>query len=392
MLNYSFCLVLLLSVVLTNASWTKPNKIYSVASNTFIAVQSAYRDPSTRIVHTVVNDNSYDRYHYLAVSPEGKLLYRHVFQDQYLAQMAIIRGKGDGKHLYLAIMARPQAGRMNNTVNYTESADGGRTWTPAVSILAPGEHKVLQDMLYVPQIGRLYFFFVTYSGLVKMVSKTLDSSKISAEVTIAKGAEAGYNCARAAYNMKGGKPILHVFYNEDPIGLRYSRSDTYGASWSASRRIADDNIWDIFVGMDLDISSNIYVAFSSSANPVRMTYTKDFGTSFEPIIDITDASVLYDTAHGFALCGTKEKPRLVSFFVYEHAAGDGTAEYDVWDLKTMQRDQRDHPFKPLERLNSGGLVCATVKSKLEITVFATQQPPRQDVTYVHVAKETSDML
>ncbi len=78
--------------------WTNPRLLLE-SDDYRVTLLSIYIDPVSAVSHIVVHPQPTQTLH-LAVSPDGAVMSRTLFQKTALGSMAVIRGAGDGKRLF----------------------------------------------------------------------------------------------------------------------------------------------------------------------------------------------------------------------------------------------------------------------------------------------------
>ena len=116
--------VLLISPIFSE--WIAPRELFSFEGDFGLSITSVYRDPTSSITHVIycVDSLTNSRYYHNGVDDVGNLLLQTSFITGYdLKCRGVIRGAGDGQHLFFAF----QDGTCSGTVYFTETADGGKT-------------------------------------------------------------------------------------------------------------------------------------------------------------------------------------------------------------------------------------------------------------------------
>ncbi len=161
-----YLIVFIFSLVMLSvsfANWTGPTLLLEARQWWHANVlTSAYRDPVSLTNHVLIHNESNDETLHLAVDDQGAVVGKTVL-GKTCTPAAVIRG--DEKHLLAALAFRHGPGE-RTMINFTESMDGGRTWTP-VKWLALGEGESgLLDMVYMAETGRVLIFLQNrYSGI-----------------------------------------------------------------------------------------------------------------------------------------------------------------------------------------------------------------------------------
>ncbi len=358
-------LLLSLLAVSAFAVWTTPIKL--LEGNRFMELQSEYRDPTSSFTHVVVSDygGSRDWHWHLAVADNGTVVYKTLFNQTGGLGAATVRGAGDGRRLFLAISCTPGA---SYTINFTESADGGRTWSVPQSVFPYGDRKTgknrrLQDMLYVKETGRLFLFYVNMErpSSIRVVSRAPGSSVFSSDALVQNWGDARY-FARAAYSLRPEDPhrvTLHVAYrNYSGFCIVYTSSRSNGLSWTKPKVISGDEaplfITHMFVNQA--VSPNIYVVYTllQPGKSARMVYSPDHGSSFAAPVPISKKVSRYDQVlGGIAVCRGEDGGFLESLLTMH----DNTVEYARWDLAGTRPTFRVCPFSELRNVRSSIMDC-----------------------------------
>eukprot|EP01022_Parablepharisma_sp_SALTPOND_P026819 TRINITY_DN64991_c0_g1_i1.p1 TRINITY_DN64991_c0_g1~~TRINITY_DN64991_c0_g1_i1.p1 ORF type:complete len:495 (+),score=-5.73 TRINITY_DN64991_c0_g1_i1:121-1605(+) len=373
---------LLLATAIT-AKWTPLVKLLEIGHRQQVFVSSVYHDPTSGINHVLISDRPNRNYWVFSVHDDGTILHTTHFKDYSIAYTGIIRGAGDGKHLYLALFSEPYGRR--GTTNFTESSDGGETWSKPIIITESGLHKPLQDMLYIPESGRLFVFITTENNELKMVTRPPGSSVFSSEVLIATGVRGTDLVCRATYNFWLNRPMVHVFFPDSSGRLKYVKSINNGATWTDPKEVGNEYAKEVTgVVSNSKISNTIYVAYTVNSGPARIIKTEDYGATFSGAKPLTQKTPYNEYVNdGMALCGTKDLSMLTSFF----AINEANPEYSFVDTATLEVIPKEHPFTFTPITNTGlDCVIDTTRSLLNVTMVAIQ--PHADHTNVLFAQES----
>jgi len=357
-------------------NWESFNLIDNETQKSNAFISSAYFDPISHINHLLYSDNNNAPYYWhAAVSNEGKILHSTYFNDSSSAFAGSIQGPKDGKHLYLAFSVYSNGFKK---INFTESDDNGTTWSLHQEIGGneKAKHAIFQDMIYVNETGRLFIFYIEdESKYIHIITKPLGSAVFSdpMKINMCYG-NSSFKLARATYNIKDGRHILHLFYQSNNL-LYYTRSGNNGITWTSPRVIeTNKEIRMIFQSAADMTGSNNFIAVSyaswSSSDPVKLVYSRDYGETFSNEIDLTNGRVYYsdNAGHRMQIFGTEANPMMGALF----ATGNRTAEFSVWFLKgNFRKILLDHPFDT-GVVRSGGIDFLSLNdNEFNITAFVT---------------------
>lgn len=379
----SIAIMLMILSTCSLASWSSPEKLaeISTASAKSIHITSLYRDPTSAVNHVVISQDGPNGFLHLAVSDSGKVLYQTAFKAAGIdATTAVIRGAGDGEKLFLAFWTTGT----KNTVSFTESTDGGNSWTAAKVIVKDDVGKNLQDMIYIPDTGRIFVFFTTENGELKTVNRAPGSAVFSAETLLASKVQHGYNKAKAVFNYWLKRPFIHVAYvAADATTLMYTKSTNNGITWLAPKKVASaaKEIRVAEAVTDANIGPMIYFTYTSENGPAGMVATVDFGVNFKPAVELTTKEAKSEkVSTGLTICGTKDTTILSATF----ATLDGGMEYAFWSTPEFKAYPRKHPFKG--GLLTAATVCTvkTAESQVNVRTFVTVQEGSSNVLYYAV--------
>lgn len=368
----SFGITLIL-ICFVKSKWSEPVQVLHLVNQETVGVPSVYTDQSSGISHVLLTVWGLKQYWYCAVSSEGKLLHGTVFEDPGYAIRGIIRGANDGKHIFLAMWSQFDE---SDKVNFTESTDGGVSWSAPIHLQDKGPDRWLQEMLYVEETGRILIFYLLPStNITLMVSKAPGSKIFSSEIPVVYTSHDGF-IARGTYF----KQTLHFFFVDPFNKLGYVQSNNNGVTWSKPREI-DNGI----VNRILDVDSNheltdkIFVATLTNEEPARLLWSTDNGKTFSKPIVITHEAVS-STDEGLEICSSKKGGILASFFT----TGKGHPEFSHFDLKTMKQEEKEQPFTTPLIINSN-MDCYST-GDLKVNAFVTQE--RNNDTYLLFSQET----
>eukprot|EP01022_Parablepharisma_sp_SALTPOND_P020859 TRINITY_DN390_c0_g1_i1.p1 TRINITY_DN390_c0_g1~~TRINITY_DN390_c0_g1_i1.p1 ORF type:complete len:406 (-),score=3.55 TRINITY_DN390_c0_g1_i1:108-1325(-) len=354
-------------------TWIGPIKLVDTMGACIYRVLSIYHDPTTRVHHVLYNAASIETFQrYLLVSDAGIVLNNITFSNANWDFTGVIRGVGDGQHVYMAMTS--YLGSAKYAIKFTESTDGGKTWTtPSFIMEASSPDSYLQDMLYIAETGRVFVFFYEKNYKLKMVTRPPGSNVFSKPILVASNIYPPIQMqmnAKTVYSTLMDQQILHLFYANYNGRLAYMRSTTNGATWSP-KLVPDDSLTHISAALiNPKFSETIYVSYTSRGNrPAKLIKTEDHGITFTEPKPITKHHVHSATKEGLAICGTKSSIKLATFFTTTSFIG----EYSWVDSKTLEPFNRPHPFTEPE-IYTSALDCNLnlEKSQLSVTIIAAR--------------------
>jgi len=356
------------------SKWTGPYIIHQFEKTlSHLAVSGVFRDPSTHINHVLYECDDTNEYWYAAVDDDGKLLRQTNFKSLDNAFNGIIRGSGDGQHLYIAMYSK--TGSNFNTI-FTESSDNGATWKqPIVVFKEDGHDKKLHDMIYIADTGRLIIFssdMKTFDML--MTTRPAGSTLFTPETVIAHSVNVYVN-SKATYNTWLGRTIIHLLYVEQrSYYVYYIRSLNMGIEWSEPKLIASESVERInaFVANSA-ITDSFYAIYTMHmAQPAKLIVSDTFGSTFSITTATKGNAHTGSTNDGLALCGVNKIPILTSFITMNLESD--MPEYAAWDTINLKPVLREHPFTE-PSFYSGRLDCEIDRNKslLNVPIFTVRK-------------------
>ncbi len=378
------CFTLLM--ILAQANWIGPKLLFS--SPDFSVLESIYRDPATDVTHALVSDGKQDFFTHYAVSGEGAVLYQTQFPGPSKDLSGFIRGIGNGKDLVAAIPFGQPA-----SILLAESHDGGKTWATRTDVVRKDEKsKNIQDLIVVPESGRVYVFFGTdgeSSTELRMVTRAPGSVAFSGESVVATNIYTDRFSSQAAYTMWMNKPILHVVYKVQPKGnmVGYRRSNNGGASWSEPRFISTGEDYILMITNIVTDDSNparLYISLTFQTAFAKMIYTEDYGNTFKGPVSVTqnNANVQY-ASDGTGVCTTKGKTVVSTLFVTDN----DWLEYTQWDATLTNPRYKVYPMLEGQTV-SAVLDCAADQDKGVMNVTTLVSVVNGKRYLVYFARET----
>ncbi len=361
---------LLLLLFSSGLAWSEPTVLLD-RHNEAITIHSVYRDPGSSSTHVVVGLPG-QILHFAILESGG--YYKTMFATASPIT-AVLRGAGDGAKLFLAYMTVESE---RNVVRFSESANGGKDWSsPVVVAVSTTFQKYLNDMVYIKETGRVIVFF-SMDAELRMASRPSGSIVFSAEGLVARNMYAYIGSAVAGYSLFFSRPYIHVAYKANAAGnyrLMYARSTDNGATWGAPISIGD--AWAVVYLTKLiansKMDSSVFISYTGarvgSLGTARMTYSTNYGSIFQPHVNITANSPNLNSA-GLASCSDSKGDikLLVSFF----PRIDDTPQLVMWDQSSIMSDSMSHPFNMIQVMNTGTDCSIDVeKSMMRVFTFAT---------------------
>ncbi len=359
-----------------NCAWSQPTKLLEIAQQFNVFITSVYTDPSTQISHVTCTDGTTTTYFYMAVNSAGKVMQKREITTELEARNMVIKGAGDGKHLYLAYGAYDED--LNDANNFTESEDGGKTWSNPLQLLVDGKRRMLQDMYY--ESGRISILYLLSDAEytkhdLAMVTRPAGSKVFGTEVTITSDTTPDYtSVALFVPTSAQGKSLIHVFFVSNDLLLKYTQSADNGVTWSKGKTVSQANDKVLMVSnvvANSKLTEKVFAIYNVQYyGPAYLIYTADNGATFSAPIAATANQTYYDNQHGAAICGglSSSSHVLATYFMND----EKVPEYYFWNLKTMKKTERPHPFLA-ENADSVAIDCAVdpESKQLKVNAFVT---------------------
>eukprot|EP01022_Parablepharisma_sp_SALTPOND_P000227 TRINITY_DN100_c0_g1_i2.p1 TRINITY_DN100_c0_g1~~TRINITY_DN100_c0_g1_i2.p1 ORF type:complete len:435 (-),score=-4.57 TRINITY_DN100_c0_g1_i2:118-1422(-) len=356
-----------------SAEWTAPVEIdqYSKDRLIYSGVLDMYTDPSTEITHVVNSHYDDSVYQYVAIWPNGTIMHSTKFNDSLVSSLrAVIKGAGDGKRLYLAFHgSRRVYSSSYADVNFTESSDGGKTWSPMIHMPKENSndnlHRHINDMLYIKETGRIFIFYRRDEKAVCVTTRSPGSSVFSLEkpVILSPSFQDNFRNIAATYNYWLSKLLVHVFI-ANTTHLLYMRSSNNGISWSSPRVIAKDFVYAIH-GVEADkvlpsAIALIYERYEEPA-PYALIVSKNYGDNFSEPMNIgkyKSPHTHFTSTGGLKICGARGFPTLATFTINDHSTSRSNSSYFFWDFDTFIPFPQDNIFETFP-ITSAKITCTT---------------------------------
>eukprot|EP01022_Parablepharisma_sp_SALTPOND_P000226 TRINITY_DN100_c0_g1_i1.p1 TRINITY_DN100_c0_g1~~TRINITY_DN100_c0_g1_i1.p1 ORF type:complete len:587 (-),score=-38.40 TRINITY_DN100_c0_g1_i1:118-1878(-) len=355
------------------AEWTAPVE-FGRNSHQSSMVLDMYTDPSTEISHVLyMYWSGASAYCYSAIYPNGSLIHSTKFSihHYYWSHGSKIKGAGDGRHLYIALggTRRIHTGGLFHDVSFTESSDGGKSWSPMVQVpkenSSDTNNRVMNDMVYIKETGRIFIFYFSSPDKVYVVTRSPGSSIFSLERLIAQTATChdSNGCIAATYSYWLSKLLIHVVF-ADGKHLLYMRSSNNGISWSSPRVIAKDFVYAIH-GVEADkvlpsAIALIYERYEEPA-PYALIVSKNYGDNFSEPMNIgkyKSPHTHFTSTGGLKICGARGFPTLATFTINDHSTSRSNSSYFFWDFDTFIPFPQDNIFETFP-ITSAKITCTT---------------------------------
>ncbi len=373
-------LIALLFIASVSGTW-RTTELHR-SDRALIEHYSMFIDPVTKSQHTIFYDRRSLIFIYQRVSSSGTITAEKNFtvDTLTLAGDGAIRGSQDGRNLYVIIHGTYDHGITVSDIWYTESTDGGDSWTKPVAlpryVNAEYYSREAAALLAIDSAKRVFIFYAVDIGTgqfdrsryFRFVTKPMGSAVFSAEYKLFEGGPVdvckGY--LLADYTLNAGKPIIHLIWGEsssltcqgyrpshpssDTEGIRHMYSINNGISWSEPKTIADDFAYthkaELTVNRKLAPSTMaLLFTFSNNDHIKRLVVFRDHGKKLDTLDlggpDQKEKNQFMHTT-GIAICGRSDKPILYSLIDRLNQV----PKYSVVDLNTMkEKEISPRPFE-----------------------------------------------
>lgn len=352
-------------VIASQASWTSITTLLTRNPKIDCKTSSIYVDPTNDISHILFVDTFNNIYFYFAVSPNGKALYQANFTDPEYAWKGIIKGSGDGQHIYMALqMTRSVDNKYYSDIKFTESSDGGKTWSELITIPHKEKNDAISrfigDMAYVEETDSLYIIYgLIEKSEIGMVMRK-GHMEFVPETIIIDNAKLGHNLG-FTYTIDANKKITLNLFFISSSSLYYSNSQDDGKTW-ITPKLVTSKVEDFLLGGigNKAITENLFAVFQPiRTDPHQFVATKDMGKTFTNPKDLISTNAIKGNREiGLAVCGTTSTPLLIAF-VFGVDYNRNTLTYIWWDAdKMVSKGKHSHPFEDYS-VNSIAVACQT---------------------------------
>eukprot|EP00830_Metopus_es_P012820 TRINITY_DN2964_c0_g1_i1.p1 TRINITY_DN2964_c0_g1~~TRINITY_DN2964_c0_g1_i1.p1 ORF type:complete len:433 (-),score=60.17 TRINITY_DN2964_c0_g1_i1:53-1351(-) len=382
-------LILLLASI-AYAKWTVPEDLLQSNKQNFI--KSMYTDPTTGITHLMFCRTYAENITYWQIDRNNHVVFKDHLSDPTMAGIysAKIIGAGDGKLLYVLFMGTRNCKGLYYDQWFTESKDGGRTWSKMVKVPKDDmdDHcdRYGDSLLIIHETGRAYISYhcdcPNENPRLKYSQRPPGSSLFTKEVDIYYNQSNNHirPSITMEYTFKNGKPIVHFFwvnYNSKERMVMHMMTDDNGLTFSEAKAISGTDSYRGFLSLNTESNRKVssalvgtYAIFGPS--PIRLFSSLNHGESFKAIngsiTDQTEYSWDYRT-NGMAMCGLASSPKLVMLTQTEYK----TFEYSIWNVNTMSVQRFEHPFTEIRRGYGVKLSCYLNAGKITVTAVVSVQ-------------------
>lgn len=357
----------LVSLLAVSAAWSTPMRLSDETHDA--TFPEMYIDPMSKVTHTLWIDHVGDNF-YLAYSRvlSNKTQSKPIYLDtEHRVRLSHIIGEGNGKHLMVAYDAkRSQGDKLDCAaaspqacyeIFFTESLDGGKTWTKSVMI----QHDNVNDVKdrkgpRITYVKENKVVALTYWCNGPMAfSKRDDSGSFSKETLFLFSQKTAYQ--NIVYTLKrvgsANVPVLHFFfvnwtYPEE--NLMYSQSANLGNTWSTPKRIAfykhvqnTDSFFRPNVVVDESIVKGTIFASFVLDKKAHLMYSSDSGETWSAAIPTHSGHAV---APRIQICRNLKGQYSKLYLLYSIKEAEGTNSFifGSFDLKTKTYKDEEFPF------------------------------------------------
>jgi len=406
--------VLLVLAIGALAKWSDPVELYT--DERAIELHTLYTDPLTGISHiwwSIYWESP--TVYYAQVSSEGQTLFQTQIDvpNMVLFDGGKMVGLGNGKDLYVMLLGgrRCRGGLFPSLCTeplFSESKDGGRTWSPFAPIQRPDmSDKCDRDsysLVVMPNTGRIFIFYsLTCDAAAKdlkgprrmcYVTRPSQSNTFEKERIIYEFDERETSTGPLAdYTFSNGLPIIHLFWQRKMVGqqMMYANSKNLGLTWSAPVELGEHGEKMLLHDMASISGPYPFVAgtYSDFDMPTKMWYSKDHGRTLD-IKEISEARGTkymsdYSKDTAMAVCGTKESPTLLVL----SQSNDLCLTYSSWDIKTMEATVGEAPFGSFTSQDGVGVSCYNANGNMVVTAAVSVRI--DDIWRIQFSREINEL-
>lgn len=386
------------------AEWSEPVQL-AMTPKSLTTARDIYIDPSTGIRHILYVSLNFSLLHYSQLDANNKVLLIKDFGDPKLfsVENSLIVGSGDGKGLYVVMGAVNWDKVQSRDKWYTESQDGGNTWTPLVKVPRDNSDDDFErddaTIMIIPNTKRVFIFYTRYKGLstygsICMVTKPYGSSILTKEVPIYTGGITRPPVLSSEYTLVYGQAILYVFfgsYQEHYTSLYYISSSNNGIHWTDPAYITAAHGFDhttTFTSVSDPVNSQFVAGlFKAQTGKLGLVYKK--GNSDWKVVPASDRRVGWKSHYAFSAGMTvtgKENNRLM-FLLYDESTDEYALNYSVWDINKMTYKTEKPPST--ENIGTSGIrLSSYINQDNKIIVSALWAVVRNNIGYLYIATDT----
>lgn len=379
------------------ASWSDPLTLVRT-DGSLATAYDIYTDPSTGLRHAIFVSGDFSVLHYWQIDNENKVLLKIDFGDPKMFAVGFSRivGAGDGKSLYVVIGAFRKGEKQLRDKWYTESQDGGKTWTPLIRVPREDMNDDFERddarIILIQNSKRVFIFYTRYKGLalfgsISMVTKPHGSSVFSKEQDIYRGGITRSPELSSEYTLENGQPVLHVFLSvySPETSFVYLNSTNNGIDWSFPIQINNtqglDHVPMLETVSDSKITQIVAGLFKTRSKALKLFFKK--GNGDFKVIPGSNRQVQwvghFNDYADMAICG-EDKNRML-FLLFDEATDDGGFNFAVWDLDKMTYKVEKVPYE-LNYVTSGVRLSCYMNQDKKIILSALHGIVKDNNGYV----------
>ncbi len=386
------------------AKWSPPITLSSEGNS---QLKGLYTDPSTGIHHLLwFCGMRSSELLYSQVSPAGKVIKEHSFKVHLPSvthfQRSAITGAGNGRDLFAELSPNRVCFESSTMLlfcyepYFTESHDGGLTWSNPTPIARPNMVDVCsrqgEELVYQNSTGKVYFFYSKSCGSedvppisndeICYVSKKNDSRVYSPEATLYTTKGQNTETIHTVITSEPGttSDTIRLFWGDviskTTSGV-FTMSSTNGHSWTKPHPVyvrASTPPALFSLAYSRRVSPIITMSFNAAKGEsyTNLLSTRNFGDNAvvqKATSRVTEPGNLYEQ-HLQAATICAGSADTVREYMFTETAKNST-EYHVWDLNKMTAQKEETPFPVVGRLGGVELSCYVRKDgKIVVSAFA----------------------
>ena len=381
----------------TICTWSTPIRLS--AENRDCGYPEMYTDPATHITHVIWRDRAdgNNNLSYTQVKADRTVIPSKYLETERSTQYSRIVGEGDGKHLLIAYEATKNGEYVCThakkggcfEIYFTESFDGGNTWTKAVMIEHPHDTSAMNrrnpQLIYVKATKQAYLTYwiggTTFTNGKFAYSTRYGAGKFSAEALISVGIVPIDHSVIYTLDAKTKAVKIHLLYvstDNATDNVMHTSSLDEGKTWRSPKVLASqmhsypsEAFIEPYAVSNSDLAGDtLFVSFVFSGE-AKMMWSHDDGNTWSKVLPTHHGDIVEPRIQLCKMPKT-QLPKVHMIAKMPQMTSHHSFAFGTFSLQTHTYKDEEFPFTDMLGSTGYMLDCYVENDEKEVVAAVTE--------------------